>query len=153
MVNIDQKKYYLYNELETNLGYWDNNNFTANDLDTDVYRSKAMMELKRLNNKRSSRYFLIDCTKAGGLRAAEGVTKLNPKWTVKNVEMLFLFEVNDCVMRNSTRKQNNIETFLARTTQLPNSHMGNSVRIVLKYNWNAVGEINSYAWKDKNRLV
>lgn len=152
MVNIDQKKYHLYNELETNLGYWDNNNFTANDLGTDVYRSKAMMELKRLNNKRSSRYFLIDYTKASGLRAAEGVTKLNPKWTVEDEEMLFLFEVNDCVMRN-TRKQNNIETFLARTTQFPNSHMGNSVRIVLKYNWKVVGEINSYAWKDKNTLV
>lgn len=91
MVNIDQKKYHLYNELETNLGYWDNNNFTANDLDTDVYRSKAMIELKRLNNKRSSRYFQTDYTKTSGLRAAEGVTKLNPKWTVKDEEMIFLF--------------------------------------------------------------
>ena len=49
------------------------------------------MELTRLNKKRSFTTFLFDYTKVSGLRAAEGATKLNPKWTVKDEGMLFLF--------------------------------------------------------------
>lgn len=79
------------NELKSNLGNWEDNDFTANDLDTDVYRSKATMELKRLNKRRSFRTFLFHYTKVSGLRAAEGATNLNPKWTVKDEGMLFLF--------------------------------------------------------------